>query len=100
LATIRNGKPVLVAGCVLFRQRPGTASGVTFVTLEDETGMSNLIVHPQVWERHFQVARTATIMLAKGVVQREGEVVHVLVSELRDLSKEFAAVRVRSRDFR
>lgn len=100
LATIRNGKPVSVAGCVLFRQRPGTASGVTFVTLEDETGMSNLIVHPQVWERHFQVARTATIMLAKGVVQREGEVVHVLVAELRDLSQEFSAVRVRSRDFR
>ncbi len=100
LATWPNGKRVSVAGLVLMRQRPATAKGITFVTLEDETGQANLIVRPDVWERYRKVARTAGVMLATGPLQREGQVIHVLVNQLRDLSAEFADLRTHSRDFR
>lgn len=100
LASWPNGKRVTVAGLVLMRQRPGTAKGITFVTLEDETGTTNLIVRPDVWEQHRQVARTASVMLASGPLQREGQIIHVLVAELRDLTTELADLQTHSRDFR
>lgn len=103
LATWPNGKRVSVAGLVLMRQRPSTAKGITFVTLEDETGQVNLIVRPEVWEQHRKVARTAAVMLATGPLQREGQVIHVLVNQLRDLSADFAdleTLETHSRDFR
>lgn len=100
LATWPNGKRVSVAGLVLLRQRPATAKGVTFVTLEDETGQANLIVRPEVWEQHRKVARTASVMLATGPLQRDGQVIHVLVTQLRDLSVELAELQTSSRDFR
>jgi error-prone DNA polymerase len=84
---------------VLLRQRPGTANGVTFVTLEDETGTVNLIIHLQVWERHRRVARTAIALLAHGQLQREGEVIHVLVTRLEDYSGPLNHLRASSRDF-
>ena len=70
LTQLADGQHVAVAGIVLMRQRPSTASGVTFVTLEDETGFTNLIVHAHVWERHYQVARAATLLQAYGTLQR------------------------------
>ena len=88
LASWPNGKRVSVAGMVLLRQRPGTAKGITFVTLEDETGQANLLVRPEVWEQYRTAARTASVLLAIGPVQREGLVIHVLAQELIDLSKE------------
>lgn len=100
LAHWPNNKRISVAGLVLLRQRPGTASGITFVTLEDESGMANLIVRPDVWERYRKAARTASLMLAKGIVQRDGAIVHVLVSEIQDLSSDLQEVTVRARDFR
>ena len=100
LASWPNGKRVTVAGLVLMRQRPSTAKGITFVTLEDETGTTNLIVRPDVWEQHRQVARTASVMLATGPLQREGQIIHVLVTELRDLTTELADLQTHSRDFR
>jgi error-prone DNA polymerase len=100
LAALPHGRRVRVAGLVLMRQRPSTASGVTFVTLEDETGMANLIVYPAVWERYRRAARSATIMQVDGVLQRQGEIIHVLVSRLADLSQQLTAVQTRSRDFR
>ena len=100
LASWPNGKRVTVAGLVLMRQRPSTAKGITFVTLEDETGTANLIVRPDVWEQHRQVARTASVMLATGPLQREGQIVHVLVTQLRDLTTELADLQTHSRDFR
>ena len=100
LATWPNGKRVSVAGLVLMRQRPSTAKGITFVTLEDETGTTNLIVRPEVWEQHRKVARAASVMLATGPLQREGQVIHVLVHQLRDLTDELANLQTHSRDFR
>ena len=70
LAILPVDRRVKVAGLTLMRQRPGTASGITFVTLEDETGFANLIVRPEVWERYHQAARTATALLAHGRLQR------------------------------
>lgn len=89
-----------VAGVVLIRQRPATAKGITFVTLEDETGMVNLIVRPEIWERDRQAARSASIMLAHGYVQKDSDVIHVLTTRLEDLSHSLADLRSRSRDFR
>jgi error-prone DNA polymerase len=99
LARLRHGRLVRVAGLVLMRQRPGTAKGITFVTLEDETGTSNLIVHQKIWQRFYQAARTATALLAHGRLQREGEVIHVLVSRLEDLTERLPGLKKRSRDF-
>ncbi|MHB9048962.1 MAG: error-prone DNA polymerase, partial [Pirellulales bacterium] len=99
LKTMRNGSQVRVAGLVLVRQRPGTARGITFVTLEDETGIANLIVRPQVWQRYRQAARGAAALLATGRLQRAGEVIHVLVSHLEDLSSQLTDASFHSRDF-
>jgi error-prone DNA polymerase len=99
LKTWPNGKPVRVAGIVLVRQRPGTAKGITFVTLEDETGTSNLIVRPDVWQRYRQAALGAKILLAHGRLQREGLVIHVLVTRLENLSGRMEELTSQSRDF-
>jgi error-prone DNA polymerase len=100
LVQLADGQRVTVAGIVLMRQRPSTASGVTFVTLEDETGFTNLIVHAHVWERHYRVARSATLLQAYGTLQRQGDVLHVIVSRLKDLSSQLRQLPVASRDFR
>jgi error-prone DNA polymerase len=100
LKTLPVDSQVKVAGVVLLRQRPSTAKGVTFVTLEDETGMANLIVWPDVWERFRRVAFTATTMLVHGSLQREADVIHIVVSKLEDLSVRLEELEVRSRDFR
>jgi error-prone DNA polymerase len=99
LSGVAAGRRVVVAGVVLMRQRPGTANGITFVTLEDETGIVNLIVRLAVWERYRRVARTAVAMIAHGRLQRERLVTHVLVSRLEDLSEGLADLDGRSRDF-
>jgi error-prone DNA polymerase len=93
------GRTVSVAGVVLVRQRPGTASGIVFITLEDETAIANLIVRAHVFERHRRVARTSGVLLARGRVERQGEVVHVLVTRLSSLSELVGLDRARSRDF-
>ena len=100
LSATRDGGFLRVAGLVLMRQRPSTANGITFVTLEDETGIVNLIVRPEVWERHHQAARAATVLLAHGILQRHDSVIHVLVNRLEDLSQELAQIETASRDFR
>ncbi|MBP87446.1 MAG: error-prone DNA polymerase [Planctomycetaceae bacterium] len=89
-----------VAGLVLARQRPSTAKGVTFVTLEDETGIVNLIVRQEVWKRYYRTAQRATAMLVHGRLQREREVIHILADRLEDLSPTLAEVKSKSRDFR
>jgi error-prone DNA polymerase len=90
---------VRVAGIVLVRQRPSTAKGITFVTLEDETGTVNLIVRPDVWRRFYRAARTAAALIAHGRLQRHAEVIHVLVSKLEDLSPHIRGLESQSRDF-
>lgn len=98
LNRLRDGRVVCVAGLVLVRQRPSTAKGITFVTLEDETGVVNLIIRQDVWQRFYRAARTATVMIAHGRLQRSGEITHVLVNKLEDLSDHFG-MRSQSRDF-
>jgi len=99
LETLPDGGPVRVAGIVLVRQRPGTAKGITFLTLEDETGQANLIVRPDVWKKHRRAALGAAVLLAQGRLQRQGLVIHVLVSRLEDLSDRLAELGPQSRDF-
>jgi error-prone DNA polymerase len=99
LAQLDNGRFVRVAGLVLVRQRPSTAKGITFVTLEDETGTTNLIVKMDVWERFHHAARTASALLATGRLQKQKEVIHVLVGRLENLSHKLGEVRSQSRDF-
>jgi error-prone DNA polymerase len=99
LQTLPNGGLVSVAGIVLVRQRPGTAKGITFVTLEDETGTANLIVRPAVWKRCRQAALAATLLLASGRLQRHGQVIHVLTTRLEDLSPWLQQLGSQSRDF-
>lgn len=84
LARIENGCSVEVAGLVLVRQRPGTASGVIFITLEDETGVANLVVWPTLFERFRLVVLGAQMMSVKGKVQKEGLVIHVVAGHLTD----------------
>ncbi len=99
LAELPNNRSVSVAGLVLMRQRPSTARGITFVTLEDETGTANLVVHPGIWERYYQAARTAAALVAYGRLQREKEVIHVVVSKLEDLGHRLKDLKAHSRDF-
>lgn len=96
---VPHGRWVKVAGLVLVRQRPGTASGVVFETIEDETGVANLILWSDVYERYRPAARHAGLLQADGYVQREGQVVHVLAKRLFDLSHLLAGYRMESRDF-
>jgi DNA polymerase III alpha subunit len=98
LATIPNGRFVRTAGVVLVRQRPGTAKGITFVTLEDETGSINLIIKQDVWQKFYRAARTASALIAHGRMQSKDGVTHVLVSRLMDLSEELG-LQSQSRDF-
>jgi error-prone DNA polymerase len=86
LKTIQGGRRVAVAGLVLVRQRPGTASGVIFMTLEDETGTANIIVWPKVFERFRPVVLGGRVLEVHGRVQREGMVVHVIAERLVDRS--------------
>jgi error-prone DNA polymerase len=86
LAACANGRFVEVAGLTLVRQRPGTASGVIFVTLEDETGVANLVVWPTVFERYRRVVLGAQLMVVRGKLQREGIVIHVVAETMIDRS--------------
>ncbi|MDZ4392791.1 error-prone DNA polymerase [Cypionkella sp.] len=79
-----NGRKVVVGGVVLVRQRPGTAKGVCFMTLEDETGVANLVVWPDVFERFRPVAMGARMVLARGKVQTAEGVTHLVVEQLED----------------
>ncbi len=77
-----------VAGLVLVRQRPGTAKGVIFLTLEDETGIVNVVVWPKVFERNRRIVMTAQFLQVRGRIEREGLVIHVVADELIDLTHE------------
>jgi error-prone DNA polymerase len=89
---VRNGAVVQVAGLVLIRQRPGSAKGVIFATLEDETGIANIIIWPNVFERFRSVVLGARVLGARGALQREGEVIHIVAERLADLTPALAAL--------
>ena len=99
LSATRDGRRVSVAGLVLVRQRPGSANGVLFITLEDETDIANLIVWPSLFERQRRLVLSATMIGCRGKVQREGQVIHVIAEHLVDLSGLLGAVGEREEVF-
>ncbi len=99
LAAVTPGRRVCAAGLVTCRQRPGTASGVIFVTLEDETGHANIVVWRDVGERQRRALLGARLMAVTGTVQREAGVTHLIAERLDDLSSLLGALATRSRDF-
>jgi len=88
-----------VAGIVLVRQRPDSASGVIFITLEDETGQANVIVWPAVFKRFHHAARTAAGMVIHGKLQRQGEVIHLVAQRIGDMQEFIPELKHQSRDF-
>jgi error-prone DNA polymerase len=114
----RDQRWLEAAGIVLVRQRPGSANGVMFITLEDETGIANLVVWQKIFERYRRVILSSSMISVRGRVQREGEVVHLVAHRIVDLSRDLASVgrreaacadqqcseaegiRVKARDFR
>ena len=99
LAGTRDGRRVTVPGIVLVRQKPGSAKGVLFVTIEDETGIANLIIWPSVFERQRRLILSAGMIACHGRVQREGDVVHVIAQTLTDLSALLRSVGRRNEIF-
>ncbi len=100
LLSLPHESPVSVAGLVTMRQRPGTASGVTFVTLEDDTGYVNLIVWKRIGVQYRRELLHSRLLEAEGYLQREGAVLHVIVERLHDRSAWLGRLATRSRDFR
>ncbi len=88
----RRGASFATAGLVLLRQRPGSAKGVVFSTLEDETGIANIIIWPKVFEAHRRIVLSSRFLGVRGVVQREGDVIHVVARTLEDLTPHLAVL--------
>ena len=89
-AQVRDGRRCIVAGLVLVRQKPGSAKGVMFITIEDETGVANLVVWPQLFEKQRRLILSAGMISVEGRIQREGGVTHVVSYKLQDLSAELS----------
>ena len=98
-AEVPNGRHVKLAGIIKVRQRPGSASGVLFMTLEDETGHVNVVVWPQTVETFRSEVLGASMVCVAGVTQREGEVVHLIARKIEDLSWMLGSLGTRSRNF-
>ncbi len=88
----RDRRWVQVAGVVLVRQRPGSAKGVMFITIEDESGIANLVVWPKVFEQNRRTILASGLLAVRGRVQREGEVVHLVVQRVEDISSQLATI--------
>jgi len=99
LAALPTGTSVRIAGLVANRQRPGTANGVVFMTLEDETAMANLVVWPRTWQRFRKLARNTSVLGVDGRLQRQDDAVSVLVDTFWPVEDE-PSLEVPSRDFR
>ena len=95
----RDGRWLEAAGIVLVRQRPGSAKGVLFVTLEDETGIGNLVIWPKVFEANRRTLLSAGMLAVRGRIQREGAVVHLVAQRITDLSADLASVGTRDAAF-
>jgi DNA-directed RNA polymerase len=92
LALPPDGARVAVAGLVICRQRPGTAKGVIFVTLEDETGVANVVVWAKVFERFRRAVIAGRCLKVTGRLQRDGDVVHVVAERIEDISQLLDAI--------
>jgi error-prone DNA polymerase len=99
VASMPNGAKVRYAGLVICRQRPGTAGGVVFMTLEDETGFVNVVVWESVLQRYSVVAKTVSFLGITGKLQAEDGVVHLVAEELWEPRLELKPANAGSRDF-
>ncbi len=99
LSHARDGQRVSVAGIVLVRQKPGSAKGVMFMTIEDETGHANLVVWPSLFEKQRRLILSAGMVACHGKLQREGSVIHVVADRLEDLSDMLRSVGARDDAF-
>ncbi|WP_049098167.1 OB-fold nucleic acid binding domain-containing protein, partial [Burkholderia cepacia] len=100
LATLRSGQLARACGLVTVRQRPGTANGVLFMTLEDETGQVNVILWPGLLEQFRKEALGAALLAVYGVWQAEGKVRHLIASKLVDRTELLGALPTTAREFR
>jgi error-prone DNA polymerase len=100
LRALPHGSVVRVAGIVTARQRPQSAAGVMFITLEDETGYVNLIVWEGVWSRARRIANGSRLLEVTGTLQKEGLVTHVVAQRLADRTRMLGSIVTQSRDFR
>lgn len=96
---MRDRRLTRVAGLVLVRQKPGSAKGVMFITIEDETGVANLVIWPSLYEQQRRVVLSASFLVVDGKVQREGDVVHIVATRLHDGSDLLASVGDRGDTF-
>jgi error-prone DNA polymerase len=100
LEQLQHNRVVRVGGLVVLRQRPSTAKGITFVTLEDETGAANLVVFHQIWQQFYRIVRASPAWIVQGRLEKEGNVIHVIVSRVEDLGEKLRELKIKSRDFR
>lgn len=98
IKSIEAGKTVKAGGLVLVRQRPGTASGVCFITIEDETGCSNLVVFQQLFEKYRKEILQSKLLMVEGKLQREGEVTHIIVQKCFDYTKLLKSLTTKEND--
>jgi error-prone DNA polymerase len=92
LGNHRDGERVEVAGLVLVRQRPGTASGIVFATLEDETGIANIVIWAKMFEKYRQVILGSKLLVVRGRLQIEGLVIHVIAEDFNDMTPDLIAL--------
>ncbi len=97
LAKLPHGRTACIAGCVIARQRPGTAKGFVFLSIEDETGIANAIITPAVYEQFKQVVVYEKFLLIEGELQNQENVISVKAREIRPLA--ISKAEVRSHDF-
>ncbi|HWU15609.1 MAG TPA: OB-fold nucleic acid binding domain-containing protein, partial [Caulobacter sp.] len=94
LKGVRDGRKASVGGLVLIRQRPGTAKGVVFLTLEDETGVANAVVWKDCFDAHRRTVMSASFLIVHGKVQAADGVIHVVAEDFTDLSAHLARMKV------
>jgi error-prone DNA polymerase len=99
VTSMKNGAQIRYAGLVICRQRPGTAGGVVFMTLEDETGFVNVVIWESVFQRYAVLAKTVSFLGISGKIQAEDGVVHLVADELWEPRVELKPAAARSRDF-
>jgi error-prone DNA polymerase len=97
LKTMRDRRRLAVGGLVLVRQRPGTAKGVVFLTLEDETGIANIVVWRDAFEANRRLVMGASFLVVRGQLQREGDVIHLVAEQFTDLSQRLSEMREEDR---
>jgi error-prone DNA polymerase len=99
LKAMRDAQAVAIAGIVLVRQRPGSAKGVVFATLEDEFSVANIVVWPRVLERFRPVVMGARLMLVRGRIQRAGDIIHVIANRIEDKTSWLSLLMADPKDF-